>query len=416
MSRFHPKNLVGYLTSNPARNFLIFSQLLNGVMGVVMGKLIAVLFPPEEFGVYNIQYATYFFFFTIFMNPYLQFMKMFTGGKLEKEGHRYVMQILAVLLLICSVGLAVLFKFNYAVSNPVLILLLLMLPINVLYNLITDYFNIKGKLTVYSWATIFKSLGSTIFLVLVWSSFITWKNSVFVLWFVQIIGYLATVLFFIKFYPWIFNRKETQSFKEFFKEYQKYTLPLVFLAFWSWAISYSDRYIIEYFMDTKYVGIYNANLGLGSKVFLLLSPIFVAMVTPIVFNSEEKMAVKKMVTKKYVILYSLTAIALLIVLFFLTNFIGKIFLSELYKDGFYLIFWTALGYFLITLVSIPELLFYAESKTKAILISNIIAAVSNILLNLILIPIFGLQGAAISLIVSAILKCAYSAFVFTKLS
>ena len=49
---------------------------------------------------------------------------------------------------------------------------------------------------------------------------------------------------------------------------------------------------------------------------------------------------------------------------------------------------------------------YSE-KTKYILFINLLGSLSNLVISFILIPIFGLIGAAISLLISTIIYCFY---------
>ena len=110
----------------------------------------------------------------------------------------------------------------------------------------------------------------------------------------------------MKKYKWYFNN-HIESFKEFFRKFFLYSSPLIILAFWSWVNTYTDRYIIEYFLDEKSVGLYNANLGLGSKFFLLFYPFFTTLLTPIIFNKEINTIEKKKVINKSEMFFSGTA-------------------------------------------------------------------------------------------------------------
>ncbi len=111
---------------------------------------------------------------------------------------------------------------------------------------------------------------------------------------------------------------------------------------------------------------------------------------------------------KYALTYFLTGIFILSILYFLTDFIGSIFLSNSYQNGFYIIFWYALAFLILTGTSLFETIFYAQHNTKIVLYSNILSAIINIILNLLLIPVMGLDGAicaTISLCRSTILFC-----------
>jgi O-antigen/teichoic acid export membrane protein len=186
------------------------------------------------------------------------------------------------------------------------------------------------------------------------------------------------------------------------------------LAFWSWINNYFDRFVIEYFLDVKCVGIYNANYAIGSKFFLLLNPFFLTLLTPSIYNSVS-INIRKETIKKYSKLYVLTAIPILMSIFFGRDYIGFFLLSKNYESGFYLIFWISLAYFFLTLVYLYETIFYAESLTKVVLFSNIVSAIFNILLNILLVPQYGLNGAILATLISFIIRFLIVKFYFERL-
>ena len=97
------------------------------------------------------------------------------------------------------------------------------------------------------------------------------------------------------------------------------------------------------------------------------------------------------------------------------NYIGLFLLSKKYESGFYLIFWISLAYFFLTIVYLYETIFYAESKTKVILLSNVLSAIFNIGLNILLIPLYGLNGAFVATLISFLIRLVVVKFYFNKL-
>ena len=72
------KILIQKLLKNRERNYLLFSQILGAFIGIVYGKLVAVYIPISDFGVFNLYYGIYFFFFSVFgceefnLNPFTE--------------------------------------------------------------------------------------------------------------------------------------------------------------------------------------------------------------------------------------------------------------------------------------------------------------------------------------------------------
>jgi O-antigen/teichoic acid export membrane protein len=94
--------------------------------------------------------------------------------------------------------------------------------------------------------------------------------------------------------------------------------------------------------------------------------------------------------------YISVIVPILILVFFLKDWIGNFLLSNNYEQGFQAIFWISLAFAILTTTYLFESLFYATGQTKIILLANIISALVNILSNIMLIPFLGLFGAALA--------------------
>ena len=86
----------------------------------------------------------------------------------------------------------------------------------------------------------------------------------------------------------------------------------------------------------------------------------------------------------------------------------------MYAEGFYIIPGINIAYFLITLSYLFELLFMLNLK-QIYFISNLAAALLNIILNIILIPILGIYGAMLATVFSFAIKLILTIYYFIKL-
>jgi O-antigen/teichoic acid export membrane protein len=193
-----------------------------------------------------------------------------------------------------------------------------------------------------------------------------------------------------------------------------YSKPLIVMSILSWMINYFDRYAIDFFLDSDEVGIYNASYGLGSRFFLFLSPIFITILTPKIY-SNIKLCEKKKILENVLRYYTLISFFLVPVIYFTYDFLGNLLLSDNYSSGFYLIAGINLGYFFLTTCFVFEIIFYSEGTTKYIFYTTLIAALFNILLNIYLIPIYGLTGAMLSSIFTFFIKLMTTIYFYTKL-
>lgn len=404
------------LLQNKKRIYLIATQVINGIIGIVSGKLIAQFILPEQFGLYNLQFAASTFFLSLLVGPTIVFIKSSYHNLFHKFGSKPFLVILGVMttfLVVILLIIYTLFSHDLKFINYYYGLIILLIPLNVINSLATDQFNILDKINLYSSSSVIKSVVGIIFLI---ASINLFPNPIYgclILWGIQLGISLVSLYYFISKYQ-TYKSANYFSYRDLIKKHFVFTIPLMYLAFWTWINNYLDRYIIDYYMTLKDVGIYNANYALGSKFFLLLSPIFMVILSPKIYKnvsiSLRKDEIKKIATK-----YLLIGILILAILFFNTDFIGLLFLNKTYEAGFYIIYWLALVYFILTLTYLFETIFYAEHKTKVILVSNIVSAGLNIIFNLVLIPVYGLAGAVISMLISTVFRFLFVYRKFSKL-
>jgi len=167
-------------------------------------------------------------------------------------------------------------------------------------------------------------------------------------------------------------------------------------------IEYSDRYMIDWFLDKEQVGIYSFYANFANIVNIVVNTITITLIVPNllrVISSGEVIKIKTKITQFSRELYVTTGIVslLIIILIFPT-------LKWLNKPEFsneiitYFIILASNIIFNISLLY--HFLLYAYKKDKYILRPTLYASIANITLNLIFIPKFGLWAAAFSTLVS----------------
>ncbi|GAL79880.1 polysaccharide biosynthesis protein [Algibacter lectus] len=404
--------MIKRLLKNKNRNHVIITQIINAAIGIISGKIIAVYVIPEEFGLYNIQFATFTFASTLLISPFLQYLKSTNKTLLPKLGTKIYFTAFTPILFIAIVAVILgLYLYTGHLSLNLAIILLIFIPLSSINNTLSDFLNINNQIQQFLKMSVLKSITSLCFLITFFILGITFFTEPEALWIMQLIGVTFGSIFFLN--PISYLRFEVNLIS-FYKKYFKFAWPLMILAFWSWINNFFDRYAIDYFMTTDNVGIYNANYGLGSKFFLMLSPIFMVMITPLIYDVK-RIEIKKTIISRYAKNYIIIGIVLLSFIYIFKNMIGNLLLSTLYKEGFYLIFWIAVAFFIITLTYLYETIFYAEGRTKVILFGNILSATLNIILNILLIPSFGLTGAFLATIGGFTLHLIYINIKFHKL-
>lgn len=392
---------------------IIFSQIASALVMLLLGKIIALNFTPQVFGEYNLQFAIYTLCFSIFLSPFLQFIKTNNNTLNLKIGYLGYIPIFIVLSILSIILLIILFHINNIdFSISVLILIFIYLLFNSLFKICIDRINTSGQLKTYSYLNLFQKLLLLLTLTIVIYSFKEKTNSL--LWLYSAITSFSALFLCFFYLDFTLRSNFKVSTKKIVIKILKFSMPLVIMSIWGWINNYFDRFAINFYLSENEVGLYNASYSIGAKFFSIISLMALAILTPIVYGNQ-KIVTKKEKIKKYSKLYTYLAFLVIPLVFVFYPLIGKVLLSNMYAEGFYIIPGINIAFFLITLSYLFELLFYAESKTKYILYSNLAGALLNIILNIFLIPILGIYGAMLATVFSFAIKLILTIYYFIKL-
>lgn len=170
-------------------------------------------------------------------------------------------------------------------------------------------------------------------------------------------------------------------------------------------IEFSDRYMIDYFLGKDSVGIYtfysNIANALQAIVFTMVIMIYYPKMIMLYKNSKYG-ELKQLIKRFYieVMFYSLLMIIVIVFLIYpLIDFLGRAeFLLELN------VLWLLLISILVLNISfVPHYILYIKNLDKLIRNITIYAVVINVMLNLVLIPYWGISGSAVATLVSFVL-------------
>ena len=246
-----------------------------------------------------------------------------------------------------------------------------------------------------------------------------------VLWFRSLFGYytglgLAELLVLIGIY--LFSKQSFHCLsldKNILKECFLYGFPLIFTALFAYLLALGDRYAIAYFMGPEDVADYSVAYNYCNYPIEVLRNTFMYSYVPVIMNSWNNDGYEK---TKYL----------------LTNFVSNYFwiiipiifgLSAISMEGIALLAGDkySVSTFIVTILFIGigidgmNFIYTAEltfkKKTNVILKISIIATSINIALNIILIPVMGLMGAAIATLVAYMaymLVAGYYSFIKNK--
>jgi len=200
------------------------------------------------------------------------------------------------------------------------------------------------------------------------------------------------------------------------KSYLEFSLPLLPFALCVWIVNLSDRYVIGYFVGIEAVGIYSAAYGLGSLVAFFSAPLSTVLL-PTITNLYENNKIQELKTHLQYSLkfYLMFAIPSLFGLSILSKSVLRTLTTSEFVSGYLIVSIIALATILLKCNIINANLLILFKKTKMLGSVYLISASINMAMNIILVPIVGILGAAIATLVTfAIHLSIFSIIVFRR--
>jgi len=202
------------------------------------------------------------------------------------------------------------------------------------------------------------------------------------------------------------------------KPYLAFSLPLLSAGLSWWVLNLSDRYIIGYFLGAGAVGIYSAAYVLGTAVEFFFTPLAIVLFPAITLlyenNKIEEVKTHLKYSLKFYLMFAIPAI-------FGLSILAKPLLATLTTAEF------DAGLPLVPIIALAEVFMACGSiimripllfgTTKVIALVDGAGAAINVVMNIILVPLMGILGAAISTLAVFMLRLiVFSVIGFKQLS
>lgn len=186
------------------------------------------------------------------------------------------------------------------------------------------------------------------------------------------------------------------------KDYLIYGIPLIFIGLFEILIQSSDRFFIGYYLGAAAVGIYSAAYSIACiPVFIVAIVMYILY--PTIYrlyenNDIEKLKMFLQYSWKYLLLLLIPAIFGLSVLS--SSLLTLLTTPEFVQEGIYIIPVVSVTNILVALIAIYVGILTIRKKSHIILVANGISVLTNIILNIILIPKFGILSAAFTTVIA----------------
>lgn len=212
-------------------------------------------------------------------------------------------------------------------------------------------------------------------------------------------GYLGALALALVAAYWLLSRLEPLVGKVRFRmrELVEFSLPLAVSTVLAQLLTRIDTVMLGYFRPSREVGLYGAAYPLASAMVIVLG-VFGYLYLPLASrldsaNSTDSVEPIYRITTRWV--YVLTFPLFLTFLVFPADVIGVVF-GPAYTSGSLALSILAVGFFTNAAFGRSRETLSAVGTTRFVLFSNIFGVLVNIVLNLLLIPIYGFIGAAVA--------------------
>ena len=186
------------------------------------------------------------------------------------------------------------------------------------------------------------------------------------------------------------------------KEMAKYGFPIAIVNLATWMLSFSDRYILEFFRGSHEVGLYSASYAVAERSIFMIASIFMVAEGPLAINlwenetKENNGDFRTKITRYYLMITFPAAVGLSVLA---SPTINVLTASE-YHPAYKIIPWVTFGAFLVGVDHRFSYIFAFYKRTDLNMYCVLSAALLNIGLNLLLVPKYGYIAAAIATFIS----------------
>ena len=379
------------LVLNYLKAFL--SKGVGVIYGLILLKLLASFLSNNDFSNYYIFYNISLYSFTIFFTIQGSAILRYYYIKGEANVVRFVNMLNTFSALIKLFVFVILF-FLKLVEGYTLLAVFILIQSYGLFNNEINYLRIKH------------SFNRVLYLLIVQA----FLSIIGVLFFREILDFrIVLIIVGISFLIPIFLFKSRKNLSFFRKinfsvikdnvEIVKYAAPIVFIALSTSTMSSMDQIILRYFNYTEGLSAYIANYTISEKSVIFLLSVISLVFVPTVFKKYNKLSIN--VFKdiyRVVLIFIVIALAVVGILFFIRDWMTITLTNKEYVGYSWVIPFIAVGGIFLGINSIVSEVFTVAKKTITLMYCYLLGMASNLILNIIFIPFYGITGAVFTTI------------------
>lgn len=407
-------------------SFFIFAAIfLSKILGYCYRIIVARYFGAEVYGLLSLalMVSGWIGAFALLgiAQGVLRFIPWYRGRK-EYANIRYLLKTSTIFLTITGVlsGILMFFLSNFIAinifHNPNLTIFLqifsISLPISMLGNL---YLSILQAFEKTEWFSFISNVLQNVVRVAFIGFFIfLGVNSSAVAW-SYIISVLVVLLASYLVSKYIIQMKfgtkkiSQEAKKEIRSSLFAYSWPILFYSVIASFFFWIDTFFIGYYKNAEMVGFYNAAIPIAG-LLMFSSDLFMQLFFPLITReyARKKLETIDKLSKQVTKWIFVVNIPIFVVLLVFPGVIINILFGPEYLGAVNALRILSFGMIFASLSSVPQSIVLMAGKSKIVLLNTILFGVVNGLLDILLVPKYGMEGAAIGTAISyALMLCAF---------
>lgn len=403
-------------------SFYLSSHILTMLAGFISFPIWTRIFSKAEYGILHLITITVLF-LTAFSKLGLQHAAIRFFPEFEKRQKNmssyYATLFLSSFILNVFIFLlanVLIWSFSDSFHNKLIINLLhlstVLIFIDSLKSIFENFLRAESKAKIYALLNIFNRY-SRLFLSLIFVVVFVWGLFGFFLGWILASIFMLVILFFMYLKKGLLNTK-SYTFP-FLKEAITYGFPLIAIEIANMLLNFGDRYLIQYFLGASYLGTYAAGYNMSNLVISTISNPLRLAVVPLFISIWEKKGAAE--TKHFLTSIFNFYLMIIIPIIFGSCCLRKeiiiIMASSKYFDAATIIPYIVTSKALHGILYIFGAGLYVKKKTSFLMWLTLVSSFINVILNLFLIPKYGITGAAFSTLI-CIIFLSFSTYMISR--
>ncbi len=368
--------------------FSVLSKLGLAIYSILLLKILSIYLFPTSFSKYYLNYNLSLYIYTVLfalqLNVLLRYYHSVSKFILSKFLYKFNILVLG-LALILFIILVFIAKYNFFES----LFLLIFCTTFGFYNIKITLFRIKGLFGSIFIVQILQ-IFLCIFLLLLNRNILN-PNLIFCI--TSVTNILPFFIFKKRFKFKIFKLNK-YSFNEIEIKFIKYGLPIVLISFITFALSSSDQFFLKHFQYDKELSGYIANYSIAEKGILIILSVLSFVFQPFFFKKHDNLttsALKDVI--KVASLFLILSFFIFIIVYNFSSELTVLLSSKNYVEYSWLIPIVVVGGVFIGLNSLFAELLTLTFKTSLLMLSYLVGFITNVILNYLFIPEYGITAA-----------------------